>query len=60
MVENASVFDFALDDEDMGVLNDMTEPANLEEFKALYQKCVCRDTPIQESREGVKEEITLD
>lgn len=56
----ASVFDFVLDEDDMKTLNGMTEPANLAEFKALYQKCVCRDTPIQESREGVREEMTLD
>ena len=54
------MFDFELDDADMSTLNAMTEPANLEEFKGLYEKCVCRDTPIQDSREGVKQEITLD
>jgi hypothetical protein len=38
----------------------MTTPENLAAFKELYQKCVARDTPNQEAKEGVKEIITID
>jgi diketogulonate reductase-like aldo/keto reductase len=52
MVENMAVFDWELDSEDMGKLDALTTPENLETFKALYIKCVTRDTPIEGSEEA--------
>eukprot|EP00051_Salpingoeca_urceolata_P027633 m.482451 g.482451 ORF g.482451 m.482451 type:complete len:323 (+) comp22548_c0_seq1:2051-3019(+) len=60
MEENADVFGFELDAEDFAKLDAMTVPENLETFKTLYEKCVVRDTPLADSREGVKLNVTLD
>ncbi|CAE8628167.1 unnamed protein product [Polarella glacialis] len=60
MDENARVFDFALDSEDMNRLEGLTTEKNLETFKSTYLKCVLRDTPLEGSMEGVKTEITLE
>ena len=35
-----------------------TTQENIDGFKALYEKCVCRDTPIAETMAGVKTSIT--
>lgn len=37
----------------------MTTPENLEEYRKLYIKCVVRDTPLQESGEGIKAKFTV-
>ena len=34
------------DDDDLLQLDSLTSPENLEAFRALYIKCVTRDTPI--------------
>jgi len=60
MIENATVFDFELDSEDMDKLSGMTTPEAIAEYKKLYVKCIVRDTPIQDSGEGIKQDITLD
>jgi len=46
MEENMAVFDWSLDPADMAALDALTTPENLDAFKALYMKCVTRDTPI--------------
>ncbi len=43
----------------MDVLATLTTEDSLAAFKALYQKCVVRDTPLQQTNEGVKAEITV-
>lgn len=60
MIENAKVFDFKLSEADMTALSEMTTPETIAEFKALYEKCTVRDTPLAESRVGVKTSITYD
>lgn len=60
MVENAQVFDFALDDEDMDELDNLTTPEAIENFVQLYRKCVNRDTSKDGTMEGVKMTITQD
>eukprot|EP00618_Florenciella_parvula_P032034 CAMPEP_0119530778 /NCGR_PEP_ID=MMETSP1344-20130328/44571_1 /TAXON_ID=236787 /ORGANISM="Florenciella parvula, Strain CCMP2471" /LENGTH=357 /DNA_ID=CAMNT_0007570845 /DNA_START=82 /DNA_END=1155 /DNA_ORIENTATION=+ len=54
MVENAAVFDWELDEEDLGQLDSLTTPGTLETFKALYEKCVYRDTPTPDRKDGIK------
>lgn len=56
MIENISVFDFVLSDEDIQTLDSLTTQQNLEAFKVLYQKCVIRDTPLTT---GIKQNITI-
>lgn len=60
MVENAEVFDFELSEADMTTLDELTTPDALETFKALYQKCVNRDTTKDGTMDGVKTDITID
>ena len=60
MVENALVFDFALSDDEMIILDHLTTPANIEAFVGLYRKCVNRDTTKDGTLDGVKMEITED
>lgn len=60
MVENAKVFDFTLNEEEMTELNSLTAPDAFETFRGLYRKCVNRDTTKDGSMEGVKMEITID
>jgi len=57
MIENLQIFDFELSPQDEKQLDALTTQQNLDAFKALYQKCVIRDTPL---KEGVKTEITVD
>merc|ERR1719373_703936 len=45
MVANADVFTFNLSDAQMEKLSGMMKPEALENFKALYTKCIWRDTP---------------
>jgi len=52
MEENMAVFDWALDSEDVAALDALTTPQNLQAFKALYIKCVTRDTPIEGTPEA--------
>jgi len=59
MEENAKLFDFELDAEDMAELENQTTEKSLETFKSTYQKCVLRDTPKEGTGEGVKTDITL-
>jgi hypothetical protein len=54
------VFDFELSSEDMAALGALTTPASIEEFKQLYEKCTVRDTPLAETKAGVKTSITYD
>ena len=60
MEENALVFDFELSKEEMDELDALTTPEALVAFKALYQKCVNRDTSKDGTMDGVKMEITVD
>jgi len=60
MVENAQVFDFELDADDLTILDSLTTPLAIETFQGLYRKCVNRDTTTDGSTEGVKMEITND
>jgi diketogulonate reductase-like aldo/keto reductase len=60
MVENASVLDFTLAENDMIILDKLTTVEGLKAFEALYQKCVNRDTTKDGTMEGVKTNITLD
>ena len=60
MKENAQVFDFALDNNDMDTLDQLTTNENLQTFFGLYKKCVNRDTSKDGTMEGVKENITID
>mmetsp|Transcript_24856 Transcript_24856/g.47098 ORF Transcript_24856/g.47098 Transcript_24856/m.47098 type:complete len:102 (+) Transcript_24856:319-624(+) len=60
MKENAEVFDFELTAKEMQELDNLTTPEALETFKALYQKCVNRDTAKDGTMEGVKMDITID
>ena len=57
MQENAKVFHFALDEDDVALLDSLTTPSALDTYEALYRKCVVRDTPITE---GIKKDITKD
>lgn len=61
MVENAQVLDWELTAEDMADLSGLTTEENLETFKALYIKCVLRDTPLEGTPEGSRliKEITV-
>mmetsp|Transcript_45758 Transcript_45758/g.103320 ORF Transcript_45758/g.103320 Transcript_45758/m.103320 type:complete len:350 (+) Transcript_45758:71-1120(+) len=60
MAENAAVFDFELDADDLAKLDDLTTEQNLEAFEALYYKCVNRDTPNDGTMLGVKAAVTRD
>jgi len=59
MEENLAVFDFALDEDDMGKLDALTAPAALEKFKELYDKCVLRDTPDAGKTELLRGTVTV-
>eukprot|EP00941_MAST-03F_sp_MAST-3F-sp1_P004752 g4752.t1 len=56
MDENASIFDFKLDDDDFKKLDGLTTVSNLTEFEELYRKCIVRDTSIKLDR---TREITI-
>ena len=60
MMENAQVFDFALEEEEMEDLDSLTTQDALIAFRDLYRKCVNRDTSMDGSLEGVKMDITFD
>eukprot|EP00747_Dinoflagellata_sp_TGD_P169064 gnl/TRDRNA2_/TRDRNA2_196976_c0_seq1.p1 gnl/TRDRNA2_/TRDRNA2_196976_c0~~gnl/TRDRNA2_/TRDRNA2_196976_c0_seq1.p1 ORF type:complete len:615 (+),score=114.43 gnl/TRDRNA2_/TRDRNA2_196976_c0_seq1:33-1877(+) len=60
MDENAKLFDFELDDDDLSKLDNLTTDANLQAFKSTYLKCVFRDTPMEGSQEGLKTDCTID
>jgi len=63
VVENAAVFDFALEAKDMGALDSLTTPQAFEAFRKLYEKCVIRDTPLEGTKEGInliKKNVTVD
>jgi diketogulonate reductase-like aldo/keto reductase len=60
MIENASVFDFALTEDEMARLDALTTPAAIEAFAELYKKCVNRDTSTAGTLQGVKTTITSD
>ena len=60
MVENANVFDFELDAEDMARLDALTTPDAISTFRELYIKCVVRDTPAAGTTDGVKMDATMD
>jgi len=60
MIENANVFNFALTEEEMKDLNDLTTQDALLAFRDLYRKCVNRDTSKDGSMDGVKMDITFD
>jgi len=60
MRANIDVFGFDLDAEDLSVLDHLTVPQSLEDFRVLYEKCVARDTPNEAARVGVKLKVTLD
>ena len=59
-MENAEVFDWDLTASDMDSLDGLTDEDALQSFKALYCKCVVRDTPLSATGDGVKAHITLD
>ena len=60
MVENANVFQLAaaLDADDFSRLDALTTPEAIAAYKALYEKCVVRDTPLSEDDPGIKRDIT--
>ena len=58
MVENADVVSFQLDGDDLAALDALTTEDALAAFKALYEKCVVRDTPLSEDDPGIKRDIT--
>lgn len=60
MLENADVFDLAarLDGDDFARLDRLTTPETITAYKALYEKCVVRDTPLGEDDPGIKRDIT--
>lgn len=60
MVENADVFALAaaLDADDFSQLDALTTPEAIAAYKALYEKCVVRDTPLSEDDPGIKRDIT--
>eukprot|EP00308_Calcidiscus_leptoporus_P025485 CAMPEP_0119352918 /NCGR_PEP_ID=MMETSP1334-20130426/2120_1 /TAXON_ID=127549 /ORGANISM="Calcidiscus leptoporus, Strain RCC1130" /LENGTH=316 /DNA_ID=CAMNT_0007366065 /DNA_START=94 /DNA_END=1044 /DNA_ORIENTATION=- len=60
MRENMQVFDWALDVEDMAKLDELTLPAALDTYRALYIKCVVRDTPDAGRTELVRTDLTVD
>ncbi|GKY98365.1 hypothetical protein MPSEU_000794100 [Mayamaea pseudoterrestris] len=60
MVENGSVFDFQLSEDDVQALDELTTPEAKTAFLDLYRKCVNRDTSKDGTMEGVKMEITVD
>ena len=60
MKENAQVFDFELDKEEMAELDALTTPEAIETFVGLYRKCVNRDTSKDGTMDGVKMTITED
>ena len=43
-----------LDEADLDQLDSLTTPETLETFKALYEKCVYRDTPTPDRKDGIK------
>jgi len=59
MEVNAALFDFVLDDDDLKKLDVLTTEQSLEAFKALYQKCVLRDTPLNGTMQGVRTDFTV-
>ena len=60
MEENMRVFDFELDADDMAKLDALTTPEALDNFVALYKKCVVRDTPDAGRTELVRTKLTVD
>ena len=60
MEENARVFDFEIQADDMQRLDALTTPDTLTAFEELYRKCVNRDTSKAGSMDGVKMSITKD
>jgi diketogulonate reductase-like aldo/keto reductase len=60
MMENAKVFDFTLTDADMEALDGLTTKEAIQNFVALYRKCVNRDTTKDGTMDGVKMNITED
>jgi diketogulonate reductase-like aldo/keto reductase len=58
MEENYSCYDFELTAAEMAELDGLTTDENVQAFVELYKKCVVRDTPLQETNEGVKAVIT--
>lgn len=60
MIENAQVFDFELEEEEMKELDGLTTPEAIATFEGLYRKCVNRDTSKDGTLEGVKMDITRD
>jgi diketogulonate reductase-like aldo/keto reductase len=60
MRENAAVLDFALANDDLNRLDQLTTTDALETFQNLYRKCVNRDTSRDGTLDGVKMDITVD
>lgn len=60
MVENANVFDFELNSDEMDELDSLTTPDAIDTFFELYKKCVNRDTTKDGTLDGVKTDITKD
>jgi len=60
MEENADLFSFEIDDDDMQLLKGLTDDDNKARFEELYRKCVNRDTPLDGTMEGVREVVTVD
>ena len=61
MLENADVFDWALNPDEVATLDSLTSEATIGEFVELYKKCVVRDTPLEHldpAVQGVRTSIT--
>ena len=58
-----ALFDFELSGEEMRALDQLTTPEALEDFKALYLKCIVRDTPLEKlpvDQQGLPSSFTVD
>ena len=60
MIENAQVFDFCLQEEDMKELDKLTNPEALNTFLELYREFVNKCTSKDGTLDGVKMKITVD
>jgi len=59
MQQNLDINGFTISPTDMAILDNLTTPEALEEYRQLYIKCVVRDTPWNGTTTGVKPKVTV-